>query len=271
MAAAAAPAPLVVFIKRTAPAAFPAYEGEAFAKLVLPTGADVSDLVARACAQFFWGPPTRAQLLLVPHEGLRKPSADAEAAAVLLDEPALPLADVGVCSGSWLLARVSPPAAAPVDPRAVAVAATGASVAELEVAFRALLSPTAAAENFFGDEHAALTAEPVSFLAPPAVVAAWGEQRRRVREGSGEFSRGLMRESSWYGAGAELRPPFAEPVGSQEGDMEASALLTEAALLTRGWRFAAASRPELHVRAITSKAAPFRPAFNGELKTAGDG
>ena len=73
---------------------------------------DVADLSARARAAFGWGATSRVHLHLVQLAGELKPLADAEARAALLDEPALLLERAGVVPGSWLLARVSLPAAA---------------------------------------------------------------------------------------------------------------------------------------------------------------
>ena len=78
-------------------------------------------LAARACAEFTrWGAADAGQvrLCLVPHAGKENPTAAEEAAAVALDKPAFSLADAGVVSGSWLLARVSLPAAAAGAPPA---------------------------------------------------------------------------------------------------------------------------------------------------------
>jgi len=102
-----------VYIKRAgdAPADY-----EVYAALPILPGDTVALLAERACAKFArWGAADAGQvrLYLVPHEGVRKPLAEAEARATLLDEPALSLADAGIVSGSWLLARVPrPPAAA---------------------------------------------------------------------------------------------------------------------------------------------------------------
>lgn len=107
----AASMPLHVFIKRVAPAGLAAYEGESYAKLELSSlSLDVSDLAKRACAEFpRWGTDAgQLQLILVTHKGLRKPSADAEAGAKPLEEPAELLSKLGVRSGAWLLARAPP-------------------------------------------------------------------------------------------------------------------------------------------------------------------
>ena len=97
-----------VFIKRAndAPA------DEVFAKLTVHAGDFVADLAERACTKFGWGVPTQMRLYLVPHAGKENPTADAETSAKALDKPAYSLADAGIASGSWLLARVSQPAAA---------------------------------------------------------------------------------------------------------------------------------------------------------------
>ena len=77
-----------------------------YARVPLLATALVDDLTRAATAALFPGtPPVDVDLLLVPHEGERKPTAEAEARATLLDEPAQPLSDAGVRTCSWLLAR----------------------------------------------------------------------------------------------------------------------------------------------------------------------
>ena len=52
--------------------------------------------------------------------------------------------------------------------------------------------------------------------------------------------------------------------------MEATTLFTPRSLLTRSWAFAGQSNPELHVCSDVSSARPYRPAFNGEVKSVGE-
>ena len=104
-----------VYIKRTDNAPV---EGEVFAKLEMLAGDAVTDLAERACAKFGWGVPTRARLYLAKQGGKENPTAEEEASAVALDKPSYSLAEVGIASGSWLLAHVSLPAAAAGAPPA---------------------------------------------------------------------------------------------------------------------------------------------------------
>lgn len=107
-----------VFIKRACADSLLEAASEVFAKLKVDAGDDVSDLAARACAAFGWGTPSQARLYLIPHEGARKPSEEAEERAIPLDEPAQTLAEADVKSGSWLLARLPPSAFAAAASRA---------------------------------------------------------------------------------------------------------------------------------------------------------
>ena len=92
-------------------------EDETFAKLPLQPGDNVARLVGRACKEFpRWGVDAgQVKLFLVASpDGHNEPSAIAIKDALLL-EPLSPfdtLADAGIVSGSWLLARVPPPPAA---------------------------------------------------------------------------------------------------------------------------------------------------------------
>ena len=110
---------------------------EGFAPLSTVGLSSVGFLADRVCIKFSrWGAADAGQvrLYLVPHEGIRKPlaEAEAEASAALLDEPALSLVDAGVLSGAWLLARVSLPAAAAVAAVSAGAADAGRVAALLE-------------------------------------------------------------------------------------------------------------------------------------------
>jgi hypothetical protein len=80
-----------------------------------------------------------------------------------------------------------------------------------------------------------------------------------------------MQEGNFYTSASSHLPAFACRVAHEGGAMAAQALFSSAGLCSAAWRFTGASQPELHVRADTSPAHPFRPAFNGELKSAGNG
>ena len=99
-----------VYIKRTG---FGASPNEIFVPLCIDGVASVGLLAKRACVEFGLGVPTQARLYLVQHDvGELKPPAEAEADAELLEEPAQLLENAKIRPGSWLLARVLPPAAA---------------------------------------------------------------------------------------------------------------------------------------------------------------
>jgi hypothetical protein len=100
------------FIKRVGGAAF---EEESFAKLQLGGCADVADVAVRVCKEFpHWGVHAeQVCLFLAAGGGEVRPPALAAAAnpAARLGE-GLTLDRAGITPGSWLLARVPPPAAA---------------------------------------------------------------------------------------------------------------------------------------------------------------
>jgi hypothetical protein len=80
-------------------------------------------------------------------------------------------------------------------------------------------------------------------------------------------------ESRVYALASSPRPSFVEPIGEPGGDITAEALLTTSSLGTPVWTFAHQCKPELHVRAAAGGAGQpaHCPAFNGEVKSAGDG
>jgi hypothetical protein len=132
-----------------------------------------------------------------------------------------------------------------------------------------LQSPSVASSCFLEGSLVALVAAPASLTAAPDVAAAFSA----ILTASGGTPRGMMEERRCYGLATAHLPVFAEPVGAPHGDMAATTLFSEAALRTVAWSFAPGCKPELHVRArVGAPGQPtFRPAYNGELKTAGDG
>ena len=103
-----------VFLKRAGTGSSP---DEVYAKVTTEASDDVADLTKRACSEFpRWGADAgQVRLHLVVHpSGGDEPTEEAEVAA--LDgqrlQSAWTLADAGIVSGSWLLARISLPAAA---------------------------------------------------------------------------------------------------------------------------------------------------------------
>ena len=110
-----------VFIKHAGDGASP---DEVYVKVKTEASDLVADLTKRASTEFGWGTSSRVHLHLVKKGGKENPTAEEEASAVALDKPAYPLDEVFVTSGSWLLARMSQPAAV----------VTGASLGESLVA-----------------------------------------------------------------------------------------------------------------------------------------
>jgi len=94
----------------------PAWATERFAPVLLSTLPlqTVGFLVDTACAKFGWGPATQAAVFLVPFERARTVERDASIAEdLLLGDPLFSgdtLLGAGVASGSWLVARITPPA-----------------------------------------------------------------------------------------------------------------------------------------------------------------
>ena len=147
----------------------------------------------------------------------------------------------------------------------------GATVrANLSVARERLASPsTASAACFLENAFMGVVAAPASVTVDAHAAAAF----TAVMAACGGV-RGMMQERACYALAEQHLPAFAERVGESGGDVTASALLSAAALRTAVWDFAPACKPELHVRSRgggSGAAHTFRPAFNGELKTAGDG
>jgi len=109
----AAPPQGYVFIKRAGDAPIE----EEFAKLEKRAGDSVTDLAERACAKFpRWGAADAGQvrLYLVTEERARALQCGGSADDILAGDSLFPsdaLERAGVIPGSWLLARVSQPAA----------------------------------------------------------------------------------------------------------------------------------------------------------------
>ena len=149
-----------------------------------------------------------------------------------------------------------------------AAGARGVVSAALAYELEVLASPSVADASFLEGRFVALIDAPVSVHADEAAAAAFASLARQCRG-----ARGMMEERQCYVHALAHLPAFAERVGAAEGDISASTLFSVAALRTAAWSFAAKCKPELHVRACVGGAGEpaFRPAFNGELKTAGDG
>ena len=143
---------------------------------------------------------------------------------------------------------------------------------QLSVPLRVLLSPSAKdAASIIDGLFCAVVERPVAAeaqgvaLRAPGVAGAF----RGLLKAAKDDPRELAPEAHFYARATPFLPAFAEPVGGPAGNMEASALFTAQSLLTRGWSFSSACRPELHVRAALGPTHPFRPAFNGEVKSVG--
>jgi len=131
----------------------------------------------------------------------------------------------------------------------------------------ALASPTIATRSFLMGRFVELMDAPVSVAADEAAAAAFASLAKQCHG-----ARGMMEESECYAQAVAHLPVFAECVGAAAGDMSAATLFSTVAQRTTDWSFAMRCKPELHVRARIGADEPaFRPAFNGELKTAGDG
>lgn len=135
-----------------------------------------------------------------------------------------------------------------------------------------LQSPTCEKEDFFDETVGQCCVVPlsVSLKVPPGVVQAW----RGPLELVGGRTRELFMESTFYRTAASVLPEFAAAVGDQSGAMNGKTLFTPCSLRTHGWAFNPDCKPQLHTR---SKAGgrgegqkKYGPAFNGELKSAGN-
>jgi hypothetical protein len=152
---------------------------------------------------------------------------------VLLDEPALPLADAGVGAGAWLLARVPPRAAA-----AAAAAAQSPAVTSLSSAHSDAVEADAAVA-FLQLVHAAFPTAHLMDLPRPLVGPVSQPVANRVfaeREFGDAFRRGRAAyAAATLAAGASLRPPVdgdaldfsagAKYAGRDFGELEADCIV----------------------------------------------
>ena len=206
---------------------------------------------------------------LATSEAARAASEAARAAAEALaasDQAALAAAEAQVADLTAKLHAFAPEAVPRPDDFSVRTAR-----ASLRFPHEQLLSPTTdGARCFLEGDFVALICAPASLVVDPDLAPAFS-----ALLSSCGGARGVMKEASCYGRATAHLPAFAEPVGAPAGDASAVTLFTEAAMLTAAWSFAPRCKPELHVRARVGGgeggAPAFRPGFNGELKSAGDG
>ena len=258
-----------VFIKRASDAAF----NEPFAKLHLEGCTDVADVVARACNKFpRWGVDAGQVYMFLVSAAAQKPTLS-ELEAALLGEPLSPLsalADARVVAGCCLLARVPPPAASPGAPPLRALAALSTFALEsAPAASLAFPSSGSRAPCFLQDPFVALIGAPLTLPSDPLLGLTFARLLAAATD-----TRGMGAESRFYAlASSPRRPSFVKAIGAPGGDITAEALLTTSSLGTPVWTFAHQSKPELHVRAAAGGAGQpaHCPAFNGEVKSAGDG
>ena len=160
----------------------------------------------------------------------------------------------------------------------VAAAAAGAAGGEaaavdsqLSMPLHALPSPSTGTTNIIDGVFCAIVERPVAaaslgLSAPaPSVARAF----RALLDAADGDPRALAPEANFYARALQPLPSFAERVGGPAGNVEAAALFTRRSLVTRAWSLAGGCRPELHVRAAVSAEHPFRPGFNGEVKSVG--
>ena len=144
--------------------------------------------------------------------------------------------------------------------------------AELSFPSRPIRSPTGTgASCFLEDPFVALVAEPASI----PVDATLSDAFKNLLKVAGSARR-MGQERIFYPLATSILPSFAQAVGQPLGDITAEALFSPLALATPVWSFPPGCKPELHARsAAGSGLNPHQkalyPAFNGELKSAGDG
>ena len=162
-------------------------------------------------------------------------------------------------------------AAAGAAGAAAAGAAPAAVASRLSMPLHVLPSPSTGTTNIIDGVFCAVVERPVAAaslgLSPPAPSVA--RAFRALLDATGADSRALAPEANFYARALQPLPRFAELVGGPAGNVEAVALFTQRSLVTRAWSLAGSCRPELHVRAAVSAAHPFRPGFNGEVKSVG--
>jgi hypothetical protein len=149
--------------------------------------------------------------------------------------------------------------------------------AELAFPKRPVKSPTCDnAICFLEDPFVALIHEPVTLTVDPSLSRAFAALL--LTAGS---ARRMGQERTFYELATTHLPRFVHAVGQPSGDMSAGALFSASALETPVWSLPSGCKPELHARAAAvgygggsggvSLLPELCPAFNGELKSAGDG
>ena len=114
---------------------------------------------------------------------------------------------------------------------------------------------------------------PISVRGPPSDVCASFSLLLRT---AGNDEADLMKEGTFYGMACSTLPPFATALTTgMAGDVATISLFSDACGATRVWRLPTACKPELHVGSrggltASPPARRYAPAFNGELKSAGD-
>ena len=131
---------------------------------------------------------------------------------------------------------------------------------------------------FLEDPFVALVHEPVTLPVDASLSSAFAG----LLAAAGSARR-MGQERTFYPLATAHLPDFAQAVGKPLGDMTAEALFSPSALATPVWSFPPGCKPELHARAAAggvgggggggggSLQSALCPAFNGELKSAGDG
>ena len=129
---------------------------------------------------------------------------------------------------------------------------------------------------FLEDPFVALIHEPVTLTVDPSLSRAFAALL--LTAGSAQR---MGQERTFYELATTYLPNFVQAVGQPSGDMSAGALFSASALATPVWSLPSGCKPELHARAAAvgycggsggvSLLPELCPAFNGELKSAGDG
>jgi hypothetical protein len=223
-------------------------------------GLTAAQVAALACSQFSrWRLDAgQVRIHLVAESG-EEPSDEAICAALARRHLSL---SATVPSGAWLVAVPAAPAGG---------SGGGASTSQgplPPIPVQPLPSPTSAHARCF------LTNDQVGFLCAPATLpcdASVAAAFRKLLERAGGDTRGLMKERAMYASASSLLPTFARKAVQGVGTVSAQALFTAAGLRSGAWEFSPSSQPELHVCADTSPSLLYRPGFNGEVKSAGDG
>ena len=123
---------------------------------------------------------------------------------------------------------------------------------------------------FLKDPFVALIGSPLTLPQDPSLGPTFARLLAAATD-----ARGMGVESRFYALASSPPhlPNFVEAIGAPAGGTTAEALLTASSLGTAVWTFSHQCKPELHVRAAAGGAGQpaYGPAFNGEVKGAGDG